>query len=123
MKKRFLSWYLLASVAALSVLLVGCSNPNVDTAKVRAAMQGINPAQMAVLDQALAAIDAGKYKDALMPLRQVAYNAKMDKKQAKVLEETIGKVRAKIAKEQSALPLRITPWRFANSMANIVFLD
>ena len=91
-------------MAALVALVyfgsVGCSNPNVDTAKVRKVMQGISPEEMPHLEEALSDIDAGKYQDALMPLRRVAYAAKLTKDQTQLLEQTIAKVRAKIAKGQ-----------------------
>jgi hypothetical protein len=98
MKKRLFTLFAVASLAFLT--LVGCSNPNVDTAKVRNALQSLGPDQKAQLELALTAIDAGKYKDALLPLRKVAYGAKLDKSQIKLLEKTIAKVRAKIAKGQ-----------------------
>jgi cytochrome c-type biogenesis protein CcmH/NrfG len=98
MKKRL---YTLVAVASLAFLtLVGCSNPDVDTAKVRAALQSIGNEQKVQLDLALSAIDAGKYNEALQPLRKVIYGAKLDKNQRKLMEETIAKVRAKIAKAQ-----------------------
>jgi hypothetical protein len=98
MRKRFFTLVAVASLAFLTV--VGCSNPNVDTAKVRAAMQSIGPDQKAQLEMALNAIDAGDYKDALLPLRKVAAGAKLDKTQSKIIDETIAKVRAKIARGQ-----------------------
>ena len=98
MKKRLFTLVAVASLAFLA--LVGCSNPNVDTARVRASLQSIGADQKVQLEQALSAIDAGKYKEALLPLRKVAYTARLDKKQTKILQETIEKVRAKIAKGQ-----------------------
>jgi hypothetical protein len=98
MKKRLFTLVAVACVAFLA--LVGCSNPNVDTAKVRAALQSIGETQKAQLEMALSAIDAGKFSDALPPLRSVAYGAKLDKKQRKIIEDTLAKVRAKIAKGQ-----------------------
>jgi len=98
MKKRLFTLVAVASLAFLA--LVACSNPNVDTAKVRAAFDSIDAGQKVQLDQALSAIDAGKYNEALQPLRTVAFGAKLDPKQRKIIEETIAKVRAKIAKGQ-----------------------
>ncbi len=98
MKKRLFTLVAVASLALLT--LAGCSNPNVDTAKVRAALQSIGPEQKAQLELALTAIDAGKYNEALLPLRKVAYTAKLDEDQVKLLDKTIAKVRAKIAKGQ-----------------------
>lgn len=98
MKKRLFTLIAMASVALLT--LVACSNPNIDTAKVRAAMQSIAADQKVQLETALTAIDAGKYKDAYLPLRKVANGAKLDGAQRKIIEDTIAKVRAKIAKGQ-----------------------
>ena len=98
MKKRLFTLVAVASLAFLA--LVGCSNPNVDTAKVRAGLQSIGADQKVQLEMALTAIDAGKYKEALLPLRKVANTAKLDKAQTKLLARTIAKVRAKIAKGQ-----------------------
>ena len=98
MRKRL---FTLVAVAGLAFLaLVGCSNPNVDTAQVRTELQSIEASQKAQLEVALTDIDAGKYKEALLPLRRIAYEAKLDKKQAKIVKQTIEKVRAKIAKGQ-----------------------
>jgi hypothetical protein len=63
-------------------------------------LQSIGGDQKAQLEMALSAIDAGKYNDALLPLRKVAYGAKLDKTQIKIVKDTIEKVRAKIAKGQ-----------------------
>jgi hypothetical protein len=98
MNKRLLTLVAVAGLAFLA--LVGCSNPNVDTAKVRADLQSIGADQKVQLEMALSAIDAGKYKEALLPLRKVAYAAKLDKKQTKIVKDTIEKVRAKIARGQ-----------------------
>jgi uncharacterized lipoprotein NlpE involved in copper resistance len=98
MKKRALT--VVAVVSFVFLALVGCSNPNVDTAKVRAALQSIAADQKVQLEMALSAIDAGKYKEALLPLRKVAYGAKLDKNQIQIVQDTIEKVRAKIAKGQ-----------------------
>jgi predicted negative regulator of RcsB-dependent stress response len=98
MKKRLFTLVAVAGLVCLAV--VGCSNPNIDTAKVRAALQSIDAGQKAQLEQALTAIDAGKYNDALQPLRKIAFSAKLDKNQGKIIEDTIARVRAKIAKGQ-----------------------
>jgi hypothetical protein len=83
-----------------AVVLIGCSNNNIDTAKVRAAMQSIDPAGKEQLELALTAIDAGKYGDAAFPLKKIAFGSKLDKDQIKVLKDTMAKVQAKIAKGQ-----------------------
>ena len=98
MKKRLFTLVAVASLAFLT--LVGCSNSNVDTANVRAALQSLEPGQKEQLELALSAIDAGKYKDALLPLRKIAFGAKLDKDQSKILKDTLDKVQIKIAKGQ-----------------------
>jgi hypothetical protein len=97
MKKRLFTLVAVASLACLA--LVGCSN-NIDTAQVRAGLQSIGPDQKVQLELALSAIDAGKYKDALLPLRKVADGAKLDKAQCKIVVDTMTKLRAKIARGQ-----------------------
>jgi hypothetical protein len=98
MKKRLFTFVAVASLAFLT--LVGCSNSNIDTAKVRAALQSIDAAQKEQLEMALAAIDAGKYKDALLPLRKIGLGTKLDKDQNKIVRDTLSKVQIKIAKGQ-----------------------
>jgi outer membrane murein-binding lipoprotein Lpp len=97
MKKRLFTLVAVASLALLT--MAGCSN-SIDTAKIRAAFQDIGPSQKAQLEQALSAIDAGKYKEALLPLRKVAAGAKLDKNQSKMIDSAIARVRAKIAEGQ-----------------------
>jgi hypothetical protein len=96
MKKRLFTFFAVASLVSLT--LVGCSNSNVDTAKVRAALQSIDAGQKEQLELALTSIDAGKYKDAVLPLRKIAFGAKLDPDQTKLVKETLAKVQAKIAK-------------------------
>ena len=98
MKKRLITFFAVAMLALLTQ--AGCSNPNVDTAKVRAALQSIEPAQKEQLEAALTAIDAGKFKEAYPPLRKIANTAKLNPDQNKILKETMAKVQAKIAKGQ-----------------------
>jgi len=98
MKKRLLTLVAVASLAFLT--LVGCSNPNVDTAKVRAGLQSLGADQKVQLEAALTAIDASKYKEALMPLRKIAFGTKLDKDQSKILKDTLTTVQAKIARGQ-----------------------
>jgi outer membrane murein-binding lipoprotein Lpp len=97
MKKRLLTLVAVASVAFLA--LAGCSN-KIDTAKVRGALQSISDDQKPQLEQALTDIDAGKFNEALLPLRRVAAGAKLDKTQSEIIDDTLAKVRAKIAKGQ-----------------------
>lgn len=84
--------------AAGIALLAGCSNSHVDTAKVRASLQSIDNAYKPDVELAMAAIDAGKYKEALMPLRKIAVGAKLDKDQQKIVKDTLKKVEIHIAK-------------------------
>ncbi len=87
--------------SALLLVVGGCSNNNIDTAKVRAAFQsGLDQGQKDQLEIALADIEAAKYKDALLPLRKVAFGAKLDSSQRKILKDTMEKVQRKIAQTQ-----------------------
>jgi hypothetical protein len=96
MKKR-----LSIFVSMLTLLAVtGCSNKDIDTAKIRTAMQSLEEGQKAQLEAGLTAIEAGKYKDALLPLRKVAFGAKLSKDQGKLLKDTMDKLQAKIAQQQ-----------------------
>jgi hypothetical protein len=98
MKKRLLT--LIAVAGLLCLNLAGCSNSNVDTAKVRAALQSLDAGQKDELETALTAIDAGKFKEALLPLKKIGYGAKLTKDQSKVVRDTLRKVEAKIANGQ-----------------------
>ncbi|MGP8198491.1 MAG: hypothetical protein ACLQU4_03190 [Limisphaerales bacterium] len=98
MKHRLLTLVAIVSFAFLGV--VGCKDIKIDTAQVRAGLQSLGDAQKVQLEVALTAIDGGRYKDALLPLRKVAFSAKLDSNQRKILGDTIAKVRAHIDKGQ-----------------------
>ena len=98
MKKRLLKFLAVAGLVALTV--VGCTNTTIDPAKVRAACASVDPSQKAKLEQGLKAIEAGKYNDALLPLREFAFGAKLDKSQVEIINDTIAKVRIKIAQTE-----------------------
>jgi hypothetical protein len=98
MKKRLFTLFAITGLAGL--VLVGCSNSKIDTAKVRLGLQSIDDSQKAQLETALTAIDAGKYKEAYPPLREIAYGAKLNQNQRKIVQDTMEKVRAKIATGQ-----------------------
>jgi hypothetical protein len=98
MKKRLI---LLVTVAGLAWLTAsGCSNKNIDTAKVREAFQSLSGDGRQYLDQGLKAIDEGNYDAAVRPLRTLAYKVKLDKNQTVILEDTITKAEAKAAKQK-----------------------
>ena len=73
----------------------GCSNQAIDTAKLQGAFQSATPEARAYLDKGVAAINAGKYSDALPALRHVAFIATMSKEQRLILSDAIKKVEAK----------------------------
>ena len=98
MKKLLITFAAMVALALLAT--TGCSNNKIDTAKVRAAMQSLGQQDKAQLEVALTAIDAGKYKDALLPLRKIVIGTKLDKTQNKIIKDTIEKVQIHIAKEQ-----------------------
>jgi hypothetical protein len=78
----------------------GCSNKNIDTAKVREAFQSVSGDSRAQLEEALKDIEASNYVAAVKPLRTVAYTVRMDANQRKVLEEMMKKLRAKVAAQK-----------------------
>jgi hypothetical protein len=98
MKKRLI---LLSAVAGTVCLAaIGCSNKNIDTAKVREAFQSLSGEPKQQLEQALTAIEASNYVAAIKPLRGLGYSIKMDVKQRKILEDTMNKVNAKAAAQK-----------------------
>jgi hypothetical protein len=95
MKKR------LTLIFTLGCLVVtGCSNNNIDTAKVRAAFPSLSGGPKDDLDLALKAIDQSNYVAAIRPLKVLAISVKMDKSQTLLLEDTLAKVEAKAAKQK-----------------------
>jgi ribosome recycling factor len=98
MKKRLL---LLVSLMGLAWLAAsGCSNKNIDTAKVRAAFPSLSGDARQNLDQGLKAIDESNYVAAVRPLKTLAYKVKLDKSQTDILEDTINKAEALAAKQK-----------------------
>jgi len=98
MKKRLILVCTMTGLAWLAVL--GCSNNNIDTAKVRDAFQSLTGDAKDTLDQALKAIDQSNYMAADRPLKVLALRVKMDKNQRAILEDTLVKVEAKAAKQK-----------------------
>jgi hypothetical protein len=98
MKKRFILIFTMTGLAWLAV--VGCSNNNIDTAKVRAAFPSLSGGSKDNLELALKAIDQSNYVAAVRPLKVLAINVKMDKNQTLILEDTLAKVEAKAAKQK-----------------------
>jgi hypothetical protein len=84
-----------ALAATVCLVAAGCSNKNIDVAKVRAAFQSVSGAPRAQLDEALADIESSNYVAAIKPLRTVAYSVKMDVTQRKIFEDMVAKVKAK----------------------------
>jgi hypothetical protein len=97
MKNRKIRFVVLTGLVCL--LAVGCSNTNIDTAKVRAAFPSIAGDGKVQLEAALAAIDSSNYVAAVKPLEKATYEIKMDKEQRVILTDTLKKVRAKAARQ------------------------
>ena len=98
MKKRLI---LLVAITGLAWLAAsGCSNKNIDTAKVRAAFQSLSGDARQNLDLGLNAIDESNYAAAVRPLKTIAYKVKLDKNQRDILEDTITKAEAKAAQQK-----------------------
>jgi hypothetical protein len=93
MKKLLFQLMLLAGLMAWGA--AGCSNQEIDTAKLQTAFQSAPPDVRSFLDTGVAAISAGKFSDALPALQHVAFTAQMTKEQRLVLSDTIKKVEAK----------------------------
>jgi uncharacterized iron-regulated membrane protein len=98
MKKRLILLFAMTGLAWLAAM--GCSNKNIDTAKVRAAFQSLSGDSKDTLEQALRAIDRSNYVAADRPLKVLAFKVKMDKNQRVILLDTIAKVEAKAAKQK-----------------------
>ena len=92
--KKFLPKLMLLAVL-MAWCAAGCSNQEIDTAKLQGAFQAALPEVRAQLDQGVAAINAGKFSEALPALQHVAYAAKMNKEQRLLLLDAIKKVKAK----------------------------
>ncbi len=98
MKKRLILLLALTGLAWLAAS--GCSNKNIDTAKVRAAFQSLSGEGKQYIEEGLKAIEQSNYVAAVRPLKNVAYTVKLDKNQRVILEDTIAKVEAKAAKQK-----------------------
>jgi cytochrome c-type biogenesis protein CcmH/NrfG len=98
MKKRLMLVLTMAGLAWLAAL--GCSNNNIDTAKVRAAFPSLSGEAKDDLELGLKAIDQSNYVAAIRPLKVLAIKVKMDKDQRLILEDTIAKAEAKAAKQK-----------------------
>jgi hypothetical protein len=97
--KKWLT-FLPALIGLMCLAALGCSNRNIDTAKVRTAFQSIGGPPKAQLDEALTDIESSNYAAALTPLRTVAYTVKMNIDQRKVFEDMMAKVKAKAAAQK-----------------------
>jgi lipopolysaccharide biosynthesis regulator YciM len=93
MKKMLLQLLLLAGLMAWGP--AGCSNKEIDTAKLQTAFQSAPEGVRADLDQGIAAIKDGKFPEALKDLQKVAFEAKMSPEQRLTLEDAIKKVKAR----------------------------
>ena len=67
MKKMLLRLVLLASLMAWGA--TGCSNKEIDTAKLQSSFQDITPEARPYLDKGVVAIKAGKFAEALPALQ------------------------------------------------------
>jgi hypothetical protein len=98
MKKRIIPF--VVSIGLVCLVAVGCSNSNIDTAKIRAAFPSVGGDAKLQLEQALAAIDSSNYVAAVKPLEKASYEIKMDKNQRIILEDALKKVRVKAAQQK-----------------------
>jgi len=98
MKKRMIQ--ILAAAGLSVVVALGCSQPKIDTAKVRAAFQSLTPDVKQNLEEGLSAIDQSNYVAAIKPLKKIAYTVQLDSNQRLLLEDTIAKAEARAAKQK-----------------------
>jgi hypothetical protein len=98
MKKWLIPLMAAACLGWLGVL--GCSNNNIDTAKVRQALQSLPDNAKEFLEQGLKDIDQSNFVAAVRPLKKVVFTVKLDKTQRAVLEDTIAKAQARAAKQK-----------------------
>jgi hypothetical protein len=81
--------------------LTGCSKsdggPAIDTAKVESAFAAVKQADKAELQNALTAIKAGNYKDALTSLQKAAAGVKLTPEQQQSLKDLMAQVQAKLS--------------------------
>jgi hypothetical protein len=98
MKKRLILIFTTTALAWLAA--AGCSNNNIDTAKVRAAFPALSGDAKDILEQAMKAIDQSNYVAAVRPLKVLSLQLKMDKNQTLLMEDTLAKVEAKAAKQK-----------------------
>jgi hypothetical protein len=97
MKKRLMFIFALSGLLWLAAS--GCSNKNIDTAKVRATFQSV-PGAKDVVEQACKDIDQSNYVAAVRPLKNIAYTVKLEKDQRLLLDDTIAKLQAKVAHQK-----------------------
>jgi hypothetical protein len=74
----------------------GCTNREVDTAKLQSAFQTADQGIRTEVDQGIADIKAGNYSAASDVLQHVAFAGKLTKEQRLILQDSMKKVRAKI---------------------------
>lgn len=87
----------LCAVALSGVLtLTGCSKPGVTTSKVERSFATAEPATRSDIDNAIAAVNAGKYSEALAYLNKVANKAKLTPDQQQALQDLITQVQKQI---------------------------
>ncbi|HEY3856758.1 MAG TPA: hypothetical protein VGO67_20425 [Verrucomicrobiae bacterium] len=96
MKKRVISSFVLTALLCLGA--TGCSNKNIDTAKIRAAFPNLEGDAKVQLEKGLAACDANDYAGAVKPLEKATYEIKMNKDQREILQDALKKARAKSPK-------------------------
>jgi hypothetical protein len=98
MKKRLI--HIFATTGLIAAVALGCAKQNIDTAKVRAALQSLAGDAKQNLEEGLTAIDQSNYVAAVKPLKKIAFTVKLDKDQRVILEDTIAKAEAKAAKQK-----------------------
>lgn len=84
-----------AIILLLAAGAAGCSNNNIDTAKVRAAFAGEPQGARALVDSSMHEVEISNYSAALGPLRELGFKYKLSGGERKILADTVHKIRVK----------------------------
>jgi outer membrane protein assembly factor BamD (BamD/ComL family) len=89
----------------VTLLSAGCAKKSsVDTGKLESSFQSAEPANKGAADNAMAAIKAGNYQQALTDLQQLAKKAKLTPEQRQAIKDVI----AQVQKQASELANKAT---------------
>ena len=94
--KRY-AW-LLSGLMVVTLLSAGCAKKSsVDTGKLESSFQSAEPANKSAADNAVTAIKAGNYQQALADLQQLAKKAKLTTEQQQAIKDVIAQVQKQVS--------------------------